>query len=187
MHQTALVRNLGSTAFFVLVSAGAPLGCHRSEPHPRRNPPPSATVSIVPRTPAITTYPCMRACHAHLTPNATPRALRTFHTDKLLAHGPAITWCVFCHQTDNLDRLRLLDGTLVSFDESYRVCAQCHGERYRDWTRGVHGATTGSWRDVGLRRSCPVCHNPHHPRRTLFNALPPPSRERGRDPEPTHE
>ena len=181
------MRNLGSSILLALVTAGAPLGCHRAESHPRRNPPPSATVTILPRTPVLAAYPCVSACHVRLTPDPTPRELRTFHTDKRLQHGPMLTWCVFCHQDDNLDQLHLIDGTRVSFDEGYRVCAQCHEERYRDWTHGVHGSTTGSWRTVAERRSCPTCHNPHDPHRTVFNALPPPSRERGREPEPTHE
>lgn len=184
---TLRVRNLGSILFVAIVSATALMGCGRSEPRARRAPPPSATVVVVPRTPSIATYSCMQQCHSRLAANPTRRELTEFHTDKRLAHGGTLTWCTFCHQDDDLDRLRLIDGSQVAFDEGYRVCAQCHAERYRDWTRGVHGATTGSWRDVAQRRSCTACHNPHDPHRTQFNALPAPSRERGREPEQHHE
>jgi hypothetical protein len=179
------VRTSGSIVIVVLVSALA--GCSRDRSPARRAAPPSATVQVVPRTPSIATYSCTRLCHARLTPNPTQRTLSAFHTDKRLAHGATLTWCVFCHQDDDLDRLRLIGGETVSFDESYRVCAQCHAERHRDWTRGVHGSTTGSWRDVAQRRSCTACHNPHDPHRAPFNALPPPSRERGHEPESHHE
>ena len=186
--QRRLVRNFATTLLLALASVMAPAACHRDEARSRRAPPPPpATVVVVPRTPSLATYSCLSLCHARLTPDPRPREMRTFHTDKRLAHGATLTWCAFCHQGDNLDRLRLIDGTLVSFDEGYRVCAQCHADRYRDWTHGMHGTTTGSWRDVGQRRSCPACHNPHDPHRTTFNALPPPSRERGREPESHHE
>lgn len=181
------VCNLGPAMILVFVSAAAASGCHRAEPRARRAPPPSATVTIVPRTPSIATYSCMQRCHVRLAPNPTRRELVEFHTDKRLAHGTTLTWCTFCHQDDNLDQLRLIDGSLVSFDDGHRVCSQCHAERYRDWTRGIHGVTTGSWRDVAQRRSCTACHNPHDPHRTQFNALPPPSRERGREQEDHHE
>jgi hypothetical protein len=144
-------------------------------------------VVVVARTPSLATFSCERLCHARLPRDPSRRELRAFHTDKRLDHGATLTWCTFCHQDDALDELRLIDGARVPFDEAYRVCAQCHAERHRDWTRGVHGATTGSWRDVGRRRSCPACHNPHDPHRTTFDALPPPPRERGRETETPHE
>ena len=163
-------------------------GCHRAESHERREAPHTQTITVIPRTPSIATFSCVAQCHSRLPANPERRELRTFHTDKRLNHGQTLVWCTFCHQDDQLDRLHLIDGTQIPFDEAYRLCAQCHEERYRDWSRGVHGSTTGSWRDVGLRRSCPTCHNPHDPHRTQFQALPPPARERARvAPEAHHE
>ena len=166
----------------MLVAALGAGACHREAPHEHRDAPHTQTIQVVPRTPLIATFSCMAQCHSRLAPNPAQRELRTFHVDKRLNHGQTLTWCTFCHQDDQLDSLHLINGTLVPFDEAYRVCAQCHEERYRDWTRGVHGSTTGSWRDVGVRRSCPTCHNPHDPHRGQFEALPPPARERALGP-----
>ena len=41
--------------------------------------------------------------------------------------------------------LHLASGERVPFDESYRLCGQCHGEKQRDWRAGVHGRRTGEW------------------------------------------
>jgi hypothetical protein len=181
------MRNAIVNASLWFVTAAAPSGCGRDDTAVHAAPPPSRTITVVPRTPAIPTYPCTTLCHVRQPPNPTPRPLRAFHTDKQLAHGTTLTWCLACHDDQNLDRLHLIDGSSVSFDESYRVCAQCHEERYRDWTRGIHGLTTGSWRDVGIRRNCPTCHNPHDPHRTPFDSLPPPARERAGAMEMHHE
>lgn len=174
------MRCVASSLGLVLLLAAPVGGCRRETPaqvHPVVEPT-EVTVTIVPRTPEIATFPCVSACHVRLTPNPTPRALHDFHAGRVLNHGPTITWCTFCHQDDNLDRLHLIDGTLVTFDEAYRVCGQCHPQRVRDWNRGIHGLNTGSWAGEHQRRSCPVCHDPHDPHRPVFQALPPPPRDR---------
>ena len=51
----------------------------------------------------------------------------------------------------------------VSFDESYLLCGQCHGEKYRDWRAGVHGRRSGSWNGHKTYLLCAHCHNPHQP------------------------
>ena len=51
-----------------------------------------------------------------------------------------------------------------SFEESYRLCGQCHGEKLRDWRAGVHGRRTGQWNGHKQYLLCAHCHNPHQPR-----------------------
>ena len=55
--------------------------------------------------------------------------------------------------------LRLANGTLVPFEESYRLCGQCHGDKYRDWRAGVHGRRVGSWNGEKQYLLCVHCHD----------------------------
>ena len=52
----------------------------------------------------------------------------------------------------------------MPFEESYRLCGQCHGEKFRDWRAGVHGRRTGYWNGHKQYLLCAHCHNPHQPR-----------------------
>jgi hypothetical protein len=108
-------------------------------------------------------FPCS-ACHASMKVNRTRRELTEMHTDIVLKHGFAQVWCLDCHNADNRDVLHLASGELVPFDESYRLCGQCHGEKYRDWRAGVHGRRTGDWNGHKSYLLCVNCHNPHQPR-----------------------
>ena len=54
-------------------------------------------------------------------------------------------WCFDCHNPDNRDKLRLANGKLVKFEESYILCGQCHGTILREWKAGLHGKRTGMW------------------------------------------
>jgi hypothetical protein len=151
-------------------------------------PPGSSTVEVVARIPELRAYPCTTQCHAKLSPNPTPRDLEEFHHGKQLVHGGTLVWCAWCHgEGADLDQLHLLDGTKLSFDEAFRLCGQCHGEKIRDWKAGIHGKSTGSWSGAKQRLSCPACHNPHRPKRPPIEALPPPKIGRGVHPEATHE
>jgi hypothetical protein len=114
-------------------------------------------------------FPCSN-CHAGMTPNRTRRQLEAMHTDINLKHDETHRWCLDCHDADNRDVLHLASGERVPFEESYRVCGQCHGEKYRDWRAGVHGRRTGSWNGTKTYLLCANCHNPHEPR---FKALAP--------------
>jgi hypothetical protein len=88
----------------------------------------------------------------------------TFHTDIKLSHDEENRWCLDCHDAVNRDSLHLASGEQVSFEESYRLCGQCHGEKYRDWRAGVHGRRSGQWNGHKTYLLCAHCHNPHAPR-----------------------
>jgi hypothetical protein len=80
------------------------------------------------------------------------------------------------------------------------LCAQCHGTTYRDWQRGMHGKTMGSWdKSSGKQRRllCTECHNPHAPAYGRLAPLPGPrtlrmnagdekDHQEGADPSPLH-
>ena len=108
-------------------------------------------------------YPCS-ACHASMKVNRTRRTLTEMHTDIVFTHDAEHRWCLDCHDAENRDMLHLASGERLSFDESYRLCGQCHGEKYRDWRAGVHGRRTGEWNGHKAYLLCANCHNPHQPR-----------------------
>lgn len=78
-------------------------------------------------------------------------------------HDADNRWCLDCHSDKQRDRLRLLNGKLIKFDEYYRVCEQCHRKVYRHWKMGVHGKRTGYWNGEKVHMHCAQCHNPHNP------------------------
>lgn len=120
-------------------------------------------------------FPCSE-CHKELTPDATVRKLEMAHEEIALNHGGENRWCFDCHNPDDRDRLKLANGTLVPFEESYRLCGQCHGEIYRDWREGIHGRRTGNWDGAKKYLLCAHCHNPHNPQFKPIAPLPPPVR-----------
>ena len=115
-------------------------------------------------------FPCTR-CHDKPDDyNPTPRTLTAMHTNIKLVHGPREQWCYDCHNPSDRDKLRLAGGRLISFEKSYLLCGQCHGEKLRDWRRGIHGRRRGCWNGKKQYLLCVNCHNQHAPR---FKPLPP--------------
>jgi Cytochrome c3 len=108
-------------------------------------------------------FPCS-TCHKDLKPDRTRRELVAFHADIELRHDEKNRWCLDCHNADDRDSLHLAGGQKVSFDESYLLCGQCHGEKIRDWRAGVHGRRTGQWNGHKTYLLCVNCHSPHQPR-----------------------
>lgn len=103
------------------------------------------------------------------------RELKLDHKDLVLDHGSATRWCFDCHAQRARDSLHLASGALVSFQESFLLCAQCHGRVYRDWQNNVHGKRTGYWNGAKRSERCEHCHDPHSPRFKRFRPLRPPS------------
>lgn len=120
------------------------------------------------------TWPCS-SCHADQPPDPNRRELG-FHEDIVLAHDQENRWCLDCHDAEDRDRLRLASGRTIPFEESYRLCGQCHGTTYRDWRAGIHGKRTGYWNGPKRYLLCIHCHSPHSPRFRPLKPLPPPVR-----------
>lgn len=120
-------------------------------------------------------FPCT-TCHADLPVNRTRRVLSDMHTDIELRHDEQHRWCLDCHDGANRDVLHLASGEPVPFEESYRLCGQCHGEKLRDWRAGVHGRRSGSWNGHKTYLLCAHCHNPHQPRFAKIEPKPAPQR-----------
>ena len=108
-------------------------------------------------------FPCMQ-CHADQ--KDPKRRELAFHEEQqsIFDHDAEHRWCLDCHDLNNRDVLRLASGAPVPFTESYRLCGQCHGDKYRDWRVGVHGKRVGMWDGEKTYLLCVSCHNPHSPR-----------------------
>ncbi|MGW8288002.1 MAG: hypothetical protein ACWGOD_07130 [Desulfobulbales bacterium] len=122
-------------------------------------------------------FPCSD-CHADMEVNPKRRKLTEEHTEisEMFNHASEQRWCLDCHNPDDRDKLRLANGDLVSFKESYYLCGQCHGTIFRDWKAGIHGKRTGEWNGKKEYRLCVHCHNPHNPRFKPLKPMPPPNR-----------
>jgi hypothetical protein len=119
-------------------------------------------------------FPCTDCHDPEIPVNTRRRELATAHTDIRLRHDEEHRWCLDCHDAGNRDVLHLAGGELVPFEESYRLCGQCHGDKYRDWRAGVHGRRTGRWDGEKSYLLCVHCHDSHAPRFKPLAPLPPP-------------
>lgn len=143
---------------------GAGIASAQTAPTPP--PPPEPLRVEVPPPPfSDGIFPCSE-CHSEesLPVNRTKRTLVDAHDDIVLKHDEEHRWCLDCHDATNRDVLHLASGEPVPFAESYRLCGQCHGEKYRDWRVGVHGRRVGQWNGAKQYLLCVHCHNPHQPR-----------------------
>jgi hypothetical protein len=140
------------------VSAAAPKG------QPAARPEKKPEVLIEARPPPFSEgiFPCMD-CHQDQK-DGTRRELG-FHDEQqaIFDHDAEHRWCLDCHDLENRDVLRLASGATVPFTESYRLCGQCHGDKYRDWRAGIHGRRVGDWDGAKTYLLCVSCHNPHSP------------------------
>jgi len=120
-------------------------------------------------------FPC-NDCHSELEPNTQRRELTEMHDDIIFDHDSENRWCLACHNTDHRDSLVLAGGKLLGFNESYKLCGQCHGPKIRDWKLGIHGKRTGEWNGQKQYRLCVHCHDPHSPKIKSLKPMPPPRR-----------
>ena len=71
--------------------------------------------------------------------------------------GEKAAACMSCHGDIHELKLELVNGKTYDNDEPVALCAQCHNERYTDWSLGTHGSHDNS------QASCTECHDPHTP------------------------
>jgi hypothetical protein len=153
---------------------------------------------VLPRKPALTKFPCT-GCHDNSFVDRRVRKLAEEHPTLQFDHGNGRLWCYdACHNGRDMDRLVSLRGRPVDYDESYKVCGQCHFERQKDWTFGGHGRRAGAfaeprkvpekheelkvaererighWKGERLLLNCTACHDPHSPAIRPFTPSPVP-------------
>jgi hypothetical protein len=122
-------------------------------------------------------FPCS-SCHAGMDVNTKKRELKEEHTCIKLHHAESARWCLDCHDPRNRDKLKLANGDLIDFTESYLLCGQCHGTNYRDWKAGIHGKRTGYFDGKKMYYLCVDCHSPHDPKFKPLKPEPPPYKPR---------
>lgn len=173
---------LGGPAALALASLLAAACVDHGRPDPEFTehaaPPPSTAEQFQVPPPPLSegVFPCSD-CHEDL-PVGPRRKLRMAHQDIVLEHDEEHLWCLDCHSAENRDMLHLASGELVPFEESYRLCGQCHGDKYRDWRAGVHGRRTGSWLGEKQYLLCVHCHDSHSPRFKPIQPEPAPQKPR---------
>lgn len=132
-----------------------------SREYPSRPMLPDAVPVLLPSPEPDDEYLPCSDCHEGEPVDATPREFEDEHDLMDFAHGEL--WCLDCHGTEDHESLHLTNGTLIAFEDSWRLCTQCHGEKLADWRAGVHGKRTGHWRGTKEYRTCVTCHDPHSP------------------------
>lgn len=122
-------------------------------------------------------YPCSE-CHDYQDTDPERRMLGMHEEiDEAFTHDNENRWCLDCHDATKRDYLRSASGKLIDFNESYKLCGQCHGNKLRDWKVGVHGKRTGNWNGEKQYLLCVHCHNPHSPSFKKIKPEPPPVRQ----------
>lgn len=107
---------------------------------------------VVPRQDRIRNFPCTK-CHDNKFVDTRVRPMQEEHTKLTFEHGGGRFWCYdACHKGTDIDTLISLRGRRISYDDSYKVCGQCHFQRL-DWFFGGHGKRQGAWED---QRKIPV-------------------------------
>lgn len=139
-----------------------------------------APPNVPPRKDNLTFYPCSQ-CHANWQTDETPRILAPVH-EVSLKHGEGRIWCLTCHDPKDRDQLHTVRDGKVDFDESWKVCGQCHSNRQKDWYYGAHGKRVYDWKGEPTRYNCTHCHNPHSPPFMQRKAQPKPPVRAGLEP-----
>ena len=121
-------------------------------------------------------FPCSDCHDPEIEVNTRRRTLSMAHQEIVLQHDEEHRWCLDCHSATNRDKLHLASGELVDFEQSYRLCGQCHGDKYRDWRAGVHGRRSGRWDGHKTYLLCVHCHDSHAPAFDPIRPEPPPPR-----------
>ncbi len=116
-------------------------------------------------------------CHELFESVPLPERTLLQHAHIALDHGLNDS-CFNCHSLGDREKLILYDGTEIGYRDVVQLCARCHGTTFRDWERGTHGKTLGSWdASSGLQRrlECTACHDPHSPAFDPIAPLPGPN------------
>ncbi len=121
-------------------------------------------------------FPCSECHFEDDEVNRQPRVV-DFHDTVEFDHASESRWCLDCHDERNRDMLHLADGRLIPFEESYRLCGQCHAQQKKDWEAGDHGRRSGNWSGKKEYLLCAHCHDPHSPAFKPIKPMAPPIRQ----------
>ncbi len=113
----------------------------------------------------ITRFECSK-CHSmdlELLKAESSSQERTHSEIKLDHSNTLMMECTTCHTGNNMNVLHNINQNSISFDESYKLCAQCHSDKLKSWQGGAHGKRIGNWAEPRISKTCVECHNPHKP------------------------
>lgn len=112
----------------------------------------------------MTSFPCSK-CHTEdLDKLQEPEKGKKAHWDIKLQHANVdIMNCTTCHSAHNMDKLKSITNESIDFNDSYKLCGQCHSTQFKDWKGGGHGKREGGWAPPRVSKTCVNCHNPHSP------------------------
>ncbi|NWJ42407.1 MAG: hypothetical protein HXX12_15710 [Geothrix sp.] len=167
---TCLTRSAGLALLLLALPASAKEPPKKAEPATQEG----IEVPKPPFTDGI--FPCTGCHDGKQLKVDTKRRELAMHSEIELKHGTESRWCLDCHDANSRDNLHLASGEKVEFTASYKLCGQCHGDKFRDWRVGIHGKRTGSWNGQKQYLLCVNCHNPHSPRFAALKPMPPPTR-----------
>ena len=112
----------------------------------------------------IRSYACVE-CHSgplsQMQPD--PENERAHWDIKLNHANESAMNCTTCHNGNDMDHLNSLTGMAIDFNNSYKLCMQCHSSQFEDWKGGAHGKNIGGWAKPRAAMTCVNCHNPHKP------------------------
>lgn len=121
------------------------------------------TFLIPTRKNEIKSYACTE-CHTKPLKNMQSKDIKKAHWNIKINHADNNAMnCATCHNGKNMNHLRSITGHTIDFDESYKLCSQCHQKQFTDWTGGAHGKRIESWAPPRASMTCVNCHNPHDP------------------------
>ena len=112
----------------------------------------------------ITSFPC-NECHTKPLQELKEEGKKKAHWDIKVIHAdPEVMNCATCHNGNSMNNLQSLAAASIDFNHSYKLCAQCHSDQFKDWVGGAHGKNIGGWANPRVAMTCVNCHNPHQPK-----------------------
>jgi hypothetical protein len=121
------------------------------------------TFHVANRTHKMTQYACTN-CHTEALTESNGKRSELMHVDIKLNHASSeVMDCRHCHNSNDINTLKLNSGKTINFNESYKLCMQCHFQQGKDWVGGAHGKRLHSWQGKRVILNCTECHNPHAP------------------------
>lgn len=121
--------------------------------------------SVPKRSVSLTHFPCSN-CHnkpLSVMGSQSKDSKKSHWNIKIKHASEKMMNCQTCHTADKMDELHTLVNDPLTFDESYKLCGQCHSKQLADWKGGAHGKRLGGWAPPRVVKTCVQCHNPHSP------------------------
>ncbi|MDH5380935.1 MAG: hypothetical protein OEW75_08785 [Cyclobacteriaceae bacterium] len=117
------------------------------------------------RTSEITSFPCL-SCHTEPLEDLKNKQEngKQAHWDIKINHAENnVMGCITCHDQNSMDGLTAINKGKITYNESFKLCLQCHSTQYNDWLGGAHGKSLGGWVEPRIMNNCVNCHDPHSP------------------------